>query len=526
MNASSNMILMMKHSYGMVISAILIAANMSLAKVTLPDILGDGMVLQRDQKVPIWGKADPGELVSVRFAGQEKKTTTDEAGNWILFLDALAANTTPSTLTITGENTIELQDILVGEVWLCAGQSNMQLTLPETDQGEATIAAARHPMIRLFNVSRKVAFKHEKGPLATWQACTPESVRDFSAAGYYFGADLQEALEVPVGLVNASFGGSQIEAWTPLTYLLASEDLRPTVEREKIWEQERPQVKAQYEQDLEAWEASVARAEDDGREPPRQPRVPDALREYRIAASIYNNMIEPLIPFAVRGVWWYQGESNEERAEQYGLLLPTMIKAWRDQWKAPQLPFGIIQLPNYRKVSAEPTDEAWSHLREVQRRTVVNTPHTGLIVTIDIGEADDIHPKNKKDVGKRMTRWALAEVYDRDLTATGPLFEKARVKGDKIILQFEEVGKGLALAYGDSLQEFAIAGADQQWHWAYAKIVGKNKVEVWSGEVADPVAVRYAFNSNPQYPNLTNDTGLPAAPFRTDPWPDPTQGKR
>lgn len=506
--------------------AIGLVTMVSKAEVTLPDILADSMVLQREQKVPIWGYAEAGEAVSVRFAGQEKKTRADKDGKWLVYLNSLSANATPATMVITGDNKIELKGILVGEVWLCAGQSNMQLTLRETKDGEAAIARADHPMIKLFNVSREVAFKHEDGLLATWQSCTPESVKEFSAAGYYFGVDLQKELNVPLGLVNASFGGSQIEAWTPVEYLLASDELRPTVEREKMWKAERPQVKAQYEKDMEAWRAEVEKAKSNGNEPPRQPRVPDALREYRIAASIYDNMIEPLIPFGIRGVLWYQGESNEERAEQYGLLLPTMIKSWREKWNQPKLPFGIVQLPNFRDVAPQPTDEAWSHLREQQRRTVVNTLHTGLIVTIDIGEAHDIHPHNKLDVGKRMSRWALADVYGQNITATGPIFEKAKVEGSKVVLQFDEVGEGLRILQGDQLQEFAIAGADRQWHWAEAKIVGKDRIEVWSDLVPKPKAVRYAFNNNPENPNLTNETGLPASPFRTDNWPGPTHGKR
>jgi sialate O-acetylesterase len=254
--------------------------------------------------------------------------------------------------------------------------------------------------------------------------------------------------------------------------------------------------------------------------------VPDALRAYRIAASIYDSMIAPLIPFAIRGAVWYQGESNEGRAQQYGLLLPTMIKSWRDRWGQGLFPFGIVQLPNYRQAKPEPSDDPWGHLREAQRRTALTTPNVGLIVTIDIGEADDIHPRNKLDVGRRMSRWALVDVYGRKMIKSGPLFRQAKVEGPKIVLTFTEVGAGLKVRDGDTLDEFAIAGADHQWHWAEAKIVGKDRVEVWSDAVPQPQAVRYAFNSNPKHPNLTNDTGLPAAPFRTDDWPGPTDGRR
>ena len=236
-------------------------------------------------------------------------------------------------------------------------------------------------------------------------------------------------------------------------------------------------------------------------------------------------MIEPLIPFAIKGAIWYQGESNEARAEQYGILMPTMIKAWRERWGQGDFPFGIIQLPNYRAIKPEPEESAWSFIREAQRRTAVSVKNVGLIVTIDIGEANDIHPRNKLDVGKRMARWAMKDVYGRSIV-NAPVVVKAETKGSTVVLTYADVGTGLRIRDGDKLEEFAIAGDDKKWFWADAKIVGKNKVEVSSPNVPVPKAVRYAFNSNPKRPNLTNDSGLPASPFRTDDWPDPTAGRR
>ncbi len=515
----------MKTKLFLSITLVFIAAAAGRANVVLPDVINDGMVLQRDRPVPIWGQADPGEVVTVRFSGRSGKAIAGQDGKWQVRLGPLHANASPATMTISGKNTIELKNILVGEVWLVSGQSNMQRLLSETANGAEAIAAANYPLIRLFNVSRQVAFKHKAPPLATWQACSPEAVQEFSAAGYYFGVELQKELTVPVGLINSSYGGSQAEAWTPLEYLAASNDLKPTVERTKIWDAERAQVKIDYEKSLEAWREGVEKSKAAGARPQPSPPVPDALREYRIASSIYDGMITPLIPFSIRGAFWYQGESNEARAQQYGLLLPTMIRSWRERWGEGDFPFGIIQLPNYRDSMPEPTDEAWSHLREAQRLTAVNTPNTGLIVTIDIGEAHDIHPKNKLDVGRRMARWALANVYGRKTTKSGPMFRQAKVAGPKIVLTFGDVGQGLRIHDGDKLDEFAIAGADHKWYWAEAKIAGKNRVEVWSNSVPEPLAVRYAFNNNPKHPNLTNETGLPATPFRTDDWPGPTDGK-
>ena len=497
----------------------------AFADVHLPDVIGSSMVLQQKQTIPVWGTADAGETVTVTFAGQKKTVVAGPDGKWRVDLGRFSASFTPQTMTISGKNKIELKDILIGEVWLVAGQSNMQRLLRETSNGDVAQAAANHPNIRLFNVSREVAFKKKQGKLGEWASCTPSSVAEFSAAGYYFGVEMERELKVPIGLINSSYGGSQAEAWTPVAYLNASPDLRPTVERTKIWNEERERVRVEYADAIKKWRENQDKAKAAGARPSPSPGVPDALRDYRIASSIYNGMIEPLIPFAIKGAAWYQGESNEARAEQYNRLLPTMIRAWRERWGQGNFPFGIIQLPNYRAVRAEPEEAPWSFIREAERQTALNTPNTGLIVIIDIGAANDIHPKNKLDVGKRMARWALKDVYGRKI-ANSPVLIKSEIKGGKILLTFDDVGTGLKIKDGDKLDEFAIAGADKKWIWADAKIVGKNKVEVASPKVADPRAVRYAFNSNPKHPNLTNDSGLPASPFRTDDWPDPTAGKR
>lgn len=503
-----------------------LSVPLARANVTLPDIIANSMVVQRNRAVPIWGTADPGESVVVEFASQTQKTTARADGKWQVVLQPMPANETPQTMMVSGKNTITLKDVLVGEVWLVSGQSNMQFTLAESANGEASAATANEPTIRLFNVSRKVAFQHEPGPLALWQAVTPAAVRGFSAAGYYFAVELRTALRMPIGVINSSYGGTQAEAWTPVEYLLASPDLRPCVDRTKIWDEERPHVKAEYEQRLQQWREAMKKAKAEGSRLPSEPRVPDALRESRIAASLYDHMIAPLIPFPIRGVVWYQGESNEARAQQYELLLPTMIKAWRERWGQGNFPFGIVQLPNFRNARPEPSDEPWSFLREAQRRTALATSNSGLIVTIDIGEGSNIHPKDKVDVGKRMARWAMAAAYGSKELASGPMFRQAKRKGSKLLLIFDATGKGLRIRDGDKLEEFAIAGADHQWHWASAMIAGRNRVAVWSDAVPRPEAVRYAFNSNPLHPNLTNDSGLPASPFRSDTWPGPTDGKR
>lgn len=495
------------------------------ADVKLPDVLGDSMVLQQKQKVPIWGIADAGETVVVTFQKQKLTAVADFNGKWRVDLKPLKASFTAETLTIQGKNKVSLKDILIGEVWLLSGQSNMQWTLFQSINGETEVAKANHPNIRLFNVSRMVGYKKRPGKMADWKVCNPENVKEFSGAGYYFGVDLQEKLNVPIGLINSSWGGSQAEAWTPVEYLQNHPELKITVERTNIWNEERPKVQKDYAEAIEKWKVESEKQKAAGARPSPSPGVPDALRDYRVAASIYDGMIAPLMPFAIKGAAWYQGESNEARAEQYNILLPEMIRGWREKWGQGNFPFGIIQLPNYRAPKNEPVDEAWSFIREAQRRTSLNAPNTGLIVTIDIGEANDIHPKNKLDVGLRMSRWALKEAYKFKLI-NSPFLKSYVIKGNKIELTFDDFGTGLKIKSGDKLNEFAIAGEDKKFIWAEAKIVGKNKVEVWSEKILNPKAVRYAFNNNPKNPNLTNDSGLPASPFRTDDWDDPTKGKR
>ena len=299
---------------------ILIFSFSVYAEVRLPDVLGNSMVFQQKQSIPVWGWAETGEAVTVTFGKQKKTVVADANGRWRVNLSPMQADATGKTLTIAGKNTIELKDILVGEVWLVSGQSNMQWTLFQSNDGEKEVAAASHPNIRLFNVSREVAFKKKPGKLGEWKACNPESVKDFSGAGYYFAVDLQKNLNVPVGIINSSYGGSQAEAWTPVEYLNANPDLKATVERTKIWEAERPKVRADYDAAIKKWREESEKQKAAGAKPSPSPGVPDALRDYRVASSIYDGMIEPLMPFAVKGAIWYQGESNEARAEQYNIF--------------------------------------------------------------------------------------------------------------------------------------------------------------------------------------------------------------
>ena len=498
----------------------------SYSAIVLPGIIGDSMVLQRNLLIPIWGKADVRETVEISFCGQTASTVTDEKGNWKIWLGPFDANATPSNMIIAGSNIVELKNILIGEVWLCAGQSNMQWKLEQSTGAREAIATANYTNIRLFNVNRDVAFKRRKGKLASWQICSPATVREFSGIGYFFALELYQEMGIPIGVINSSYGGSQAEAWTPAEYLAVNDDLKPCIERDKVWEVEREQVRVEFEKQMKEWKELSKRSRAKGKIPPAQPPIPDALRDFRISASIYKNMIEPLIPFAIQGVLWYQGEANVERAEQYGVLLPTMIRSWRERWGQGDFPFAIVQLPNFRSKSIEPSDEAWSHLRDAQRKTFMQTPNTGLIVTIDLGDAEQIHPDNKLPVGKRLAYWAMAHVYGRPVTESGPIYLNTKFKKKKAIVYFSGTGDGLKACDGNALQEFAIAGLDKQWGWANATILGAGRVVVWSDKVKRPKAVRYAFNSNPANPNLSNHTCIPASPFRTDDWSGPTDGVR
>lgn len=495
------------------------------AEVALPAIFGSGMVLQADKPIRVWGTAAPGERVEVAFGDSRGIATATDGGTWAVELPAPKASNEPTSLVVTGSNRIEFADVLVGEVWYCSGQSNMQWRLSESLNGAEDIAQANRPTIRFFQVNRAVgsAIKH---PIGKWQTSTPESVGNLSGVAYHFAVSLQSKLNVPVGIIDSSWGGTQVEAWTPIERIIADPELKPCVDRHAKWELERDAVKAEFDKTMAAYNAQAEAAKAKGEKPPRAPSVPDALRPQRWTGSLYDGMVKPVLPFSIRGALWYQGESNEARAQQYALLLPVMMKSWRDGWGDQSLPFGIIQLPNFREAKDEPEDGAWSHLRESQRLVVSRDANAGLIVTIDVGQANDIHPTNKKPVGERCAQWALADVYKQEPLDGGPRFADVRFEGAKAIVTFEEVGSGLRAASEDTLHEFAVAGEDGKFVWASAKIVDASTVEVWSEQVSNPKAVRYAWNNNPRRPNLTNDTGVPASPFRSDAFAGPTDGKR
>lgn len=484
----------------------------------LAAVLGDNMVLQREVRVPIWGLAPPGEKVKIEFAGQSMTGIADSLGRWRVDLEPMEPSWEGRTLLIDGGERLEVRNILVGDVWLCGGQSNMQMGLARTEDGEEAVAEANHPAIRLFNVGNHIV---ERGRDLTgqWAECSPASVGRFSGVGYYFGRKLHQRLEVPIGLINSSWGSTQAEGWTPVEALAEVEELRGFLARDAARERDRPARQADHDALVAQWREVSAGAVADGQAPPPPPRLPHVLRPQSMAGSLYDSMIHPLIPFAIRGIIWYQGEGNLGRADQYRVLLPTLIHSWREGWGQGEIPFGIVQLPNHNPVAVEPGDSIWARLREAQWATHRAISGTGLAVTIDIGKVEGGHPRNKRDVGHRLARWALADVYGVSIPRSGPVFGSFSIDGQTVTIFFAESGHGLRTLDGAAPRGFALAGADRRWHPAEATISGAGQVEVRSAAVSRPAAVRYAWADNPGSVNLTNQTGLPASPFRTDDWP-------
>ncbi len=489
-------------------------AGAAFADVKLPAVIGDNMVLQRGKATTMWGWGEPGEqiMVSVSWHSMAWEITADSTNKWTFKMNP-PRTAGPHEITFSGKNTIKLKNILVGEVWVCSGQSNMQWSVKQSANAEQEIAQADYPNIRLFSVERKVAEQPQSDCVGSWSECSPETVPGFSAVAYYFGRELYKELNVPIGLIHTSWGGTPAESWTRRGALESVPDCAPILERFDEAMAKYPEAKKKYDESMIAWKEDVKKAKAEGKKPPRRPGAPFGPGNPHSPAGLYNAMIAPLIPYSIGGAIWYQGESNASRAYQYRKLFPAMIKNWRNDWKQGDFPFLFVQLANFMAVDSEPVDSAWAELREAQLMTLA-LPNTGMAVIIDIGEADDIHPKNKQDVGKRLALWALAKTYGKNLVYSGPIYKSLKTEGNKVILEFEHAGGGLVAKGGEPLKGFAVAGADRKFVWADAKIDG-NTIVVSSNEVSEPVAVRYGWANNPVC-NLYNKEGLPASPFRTD----------
>ncbi len=640
--------------------------------LSINPIFNNHMVLQRDVEIRVWGRASAGTAVSLRLADQAVTAQADEQGKWLARFNKLSAGGPYELQVDAGGEKIALKDILIGDVWLCSGQSNMGWRVQQSKDPEKEAANAQWSQIRLFSVKLTTKQALQENVVGTWSVCSPETIPHFSAVAYYFGRHLHTEKKIPIGLINSSWGGTPAEAWTKRETLQSNPALSPItdrfdvvmenydelakayIEQKKAWDEMREKVKTEKERhddpgnkgydlgfakmdcDLSDWKTAKipsmwtmnidgavwyrreftvpdslsgkdlhvylgaiddfdvtyvnnqeigktgadtpefwihkrkytlknaqagkniiairvfdhygaggfnSKANDmyitDGNERielagqwhykvelelnplalknPPKPRPPMGPDHSHAPAGLYNAMIYPLMPLAIKGAIWYQGETNGGRGYQYRTLLPAMIKDWRDGFESGQFPFLIVQLANWRQPSEKPAAGGWPELREAQLLTALNDKQNGLAVTIDIGEADDIHPKNKQDVGKRLGLAAQRIAYGDDIVDSGPTYTKSEIEGNKIRLHFSDLGGGL-VAKGGPLQRFSIAGEDQLFHWATATIDG-DTVLVSSDAVAAPKAVRYAWEINPADCNLYNKADLPASPFRTDDWP-------
>lgn len=642
-----------------VMVAFLATHHESCARVSLPEIFSDNMVLQRNQEIKIWGWAEDKEKITVTFNHQVKSTITKSNGRWSLTLSPLEAGG-PYEMKIAGQDTVTLQNILIGEVWLCSGQSNMAWPVRRSMNAKAEIKNAYYPGIRFFSSPHEMkplpAIDYDQNP--SWKACSPETAAGFSAVAYFFGRELHEKLTVPIGLIDASWGGSEVEAWTSHEALEQQGLFEEELARMKNLDLEKEQKESH--QKIKDWEEAMKgldkgikngeyiwannncddilewkgmylpslfknthlrdfeggiwfkryinlTAEDTAHDYTlilghiddsdvtfiNNEKVGEtfnrswALREYKIpkdllrkgrnciairmedygqhggfsgkqeqfqlesehrvitlagtwyykigfdsvpeypgnplrpndlAGSLFNGMIHPLIPFTIQGVIWYQGEANANRGYQYRTLFPLMIHDWRNKWDKGEFPFLFVQLANYMKALERPAESNWAELREAQLLTLKKVPNTGMAVIIDIGEADDIHPQNKQEVGYRLSLAARAKAYGEDIVYSGPIYRSMIIEENKIRISFDHVGGGLMIqGKGEDLSGFAIAGKNKKFKWAKAEIVN-NEVIVYHDSISHPLAVRYAWANNPEKANLYNKEGLPASPFRTDEW--------
>ncbi|MBL9144849.1 MAG: hypothetical protein JNM99_14305 [Verrucomicrobiaceae bacterium] len=515
----------MKH----IVALLLLTPSLLFAELKVPHFFSDHMVLQRERAAAIWGKADAGSEVNVSFKGKSATTKAAADGKWRAEIETGAADAKGAVLTISaGTDKIEIQDVLVGEVWFASGQSNMYYTMNRSPEYAGLIAESNHPALRMFNAPLVTAEENQDDIDGSWKAATPETVADYSAVAFFFARKLHLELGVPVGVIKSAWGGKPVETFTSREALNTLPGTKALVDAMLKDESSFDQAKADaaYATKLEQWKATMAaakgKADVDRKRLPKKPDAPKRplLTEGR-PGVLYAAMIHPFVGYTMRGAIWYQGEGNAKPgAVPYDQTLPLMINDWRKRW-GDEFSFYYVQLASYHAPSTEPgTPDSWALCQDRMRRVLATTPKTGMAITNDVGEANDIHPKNKKDPGERLARWALAKDYGKELIYSGPLFKTSEAKDGAIRVTFDQAGEGLTSRDGGALKRFEIAGADKKWKWADAKIDGKDVVLVSSAEVKQPVAVRYAWAANPEGANLVNSDGLPASVFRTDDWDD------
>ena len=499
---------------------LLVTATAAAADVRLPAIFSDHMVLQQQMPLAVWGWAEPGERVEVRLRAQRVSATADREGRWRVALAPETAGGPEELVVAAASATKRFADVLIGEVWVGSGQSNMQWEVRQAQDPEAEIAAANHPRIRLFSVKRVTSLvpKDDVTPMddaPTWVAATPASIPRFSAVGYFFSRALQQARDVPIGFIHSSWGGTPAEAWTRREVLAEDPALQPLLWQFRRFEAEYPSGKYAHDR-RQPVIAPALRAWNEAH--PGEPPVPGvnvprgAPDDPHRPASLWNAMIAPITPFAIRGVLWYQGESNALRAWDYQRLMTAMIQDWRRAWNRGDLPFLFVQLANFKPNPPDPGASWWAEVREAQRLTL-GLPNTGMASAVDIGNPLDIHPLNKQEVGRRLALAARAIAYGEKVVHAGPLYDGMTLEGARVRIRFRHVGGGLVLdtAKGSGFQ---IAGADGTFKPATVMVDGDTLV-VSSPDVPAPTAVRYAWEDDP-ITTLRNREGLPASPFRTN----------
>lgn len=509
-----------------------VSANLC-ADVKMPSFFSDNMVLQRDIPLNIWGLASPEEKVTVSFAGQTVSATAGTDGKWAVKLQPVQLNKEAQELSVSGKNKLSFKNVLVGDVWVCSGQSNMAWVVSNTINAKDEIAASENPLIRHILVATSISL-YPKDDLncSKWNLASPSTTGGFTAAGYYFAREIVKETGVPIGLINTSWGGTRIEPWTDAAAFRNIPELKSISEQVDSWiptTETGRKTFLKYIEDMKGWTPVAEVAIKDGKNPPPVPPSPGMGNTQASPTMIFNNMVNPIVKYGIKGAIWYQGEANGGEGEIYTHKMNALISGWRALWAQGDFPFYYVQLANYQNSNPDNAagGDGWAKVREAQLKTMPVVKNTGMAVIIDIGEAGDIHPKNKQDVGKRLAAWALAKDYGKKVVFSGPLFKDLKIEGNKAVISFDNIGGGLIAGKkdglaplketADKLKGFAIAGADKKWYWADAVVQGET-IALLSDKVAEPVAVRYAFSMNPAGANLYNKDGFPASPFRTDNW--------
>jgi sialate O-acetylesterase len=502
--------------YRSIILAILLAsAAAAPAEITLPSIISDNMVLQADTDAPLWGKAEPNSTITISCSWNHKtvKTTADWQGKWSAKIKTPKKGEKLSITLANGKETKTISNILIGDVWLCSGQSNMELKLKASADADSELPNANLPSIRLFSVEgtpSEIPLYDCKGK---WVECSSVTAADFSAVGYYFGKEIHQKIKIPIGLIDSSSGGSTAQAWMSKQTLQNDPILNKFLVDDANHQAHKEFYEKQYAPAYRKWRDDVMKAVAEHKPAPKQPILPNEIRVKYRPCLVYNAMIHPIVPFAIKGVIWYQGESNRESSNVYDKLFQTLITSWRSEWKQGDFPFYYVQLPAYGKI--DPNNARWVLIRQAQLKTLDAVPNTGMAVTIDVGEPNDIHPKNKKPVGHRLALWALAKTYGvKDIIYSGPLYNSMKIESDKIKISFKYAKSGLKTPNNEPLKGFTIAGEDGIFVDANAKIEGSNVV-VWSEQIKKPKNVRYGW-ADWIICNLYNNADLPASPFTTE----------